>query len=174
MVRKRLVPFLLAPSANEAAVGATLTFDFLDKETLNTHLSVALNTDPVDLVDSTHVSTTQLQPLAKVYKYRPAVGEGEERKLAAVGEIVHTDSTHKMGLAMINLDALYATEGNYVVVNIPKDPAAEVDENAPQVNTAAIAEGMVKEGKVNYISVIRPAFFNQLDPKSGKMKEDQA
>jgi hypothetical protein len=173
-VRKRLVSFVLAPSASEP--GDTFKSGPAFHEFLST---------PRDL---DHIESTQLQVGAKVFWNKPIAADpsnpdAKTTKFTSVGEVIHTDVTHNIGLAIISLEAIYNAEGNLSIVSIPKEPTPSHDPSAEQGgeedqahaalhSVTTVAQEMISRGEVGFITVLRPRFFEALDPKSGKMKED--
>lgn len=170
LVRKRLVSFVLAPSATvpgDTFKSADAFHEFLKS--------------PRDL---DHIESTQLQVGAKVFWSKPVAADPSSSdtsnattKLTSVGEVIHTDITHNIGLAIVSLEAIYSAAGNLSVVSIPRavHDAADGDEDqahAAAHSATAVAQEMIDRGQVSHITVLKPRIFAALDPKSGKMKED--
>ena len=169
LVRKRVVPFIVADTADTHAVNVTGTFDVLSDELKNKYLNDALNSaNDADL--SERVQQTQIQVGAKLFRTE------QSTKMTAIGEVVALDTTHKIGLALVNLEALYTTVGNFAVINVPKSDSGaegEADEQSSAASTTSVnVHTMLAEGKVGYISTFRPDWFEGLDVKTGKQRDE--
>lgn len=156
LVRKRLVPFLLAPDAATSATGNTSTFEPLSP-VLRSKLTTFAYTPEKPLSPEERV----LGVGSRVYADRTSS--------KSIGEVVHLDSTGTIGVAMLQQAALLGTTGNFVV----RAPVPKAEGTQEQIDTEDrdhAAEGSVSmDGAVGYISTYRPDWFKGLDPKTGNV-----
>lgn len=96
----------------------------------------------------------------RVFKNIGKHGFSDYKEESSIGEIVHTNKEGTLGLAMINLEALFAHNGDFIVLNMPREEASS--EDAP--NTAATQP--VGDEIVRYISTFKPQWFQGLDQKT--------
>lgn len=157
LVRKRLVPFLLAPDAATSFTGNTSTFEPLFPA-LRSKLSAFAYTPERPLSPAERV----LGVGSRVYADRTSS--------KSIGEVVHLDSTGTIGIAMLQQAALLGTTGNFVVrAPVPKAEGAQEQIDTEDRDHHA-AEGSVSmDGAIGYISTYRPDWFKGLDPKTGNV-----
>eukprot|EP01032_Pedospumella_encystans_P008751 gene8751-10353_t len=159
LVRKRLVPFLLAADSSTSATGNAGAFDTLSEELKRT------------LVDASYTGPSDAAQLVQT-GYSVFADATSTKSL---GEVVHVDSTGTIGVAMIQQAALGSQKGNFVVRQvIQPDGTSAVQEDAAASNdgdlAAAGAEQSAKEyGPVLYVSTYRPDWFQGLDERTGNV-----
>ncbi len=146
MVRKRLVPFLLAESLENNVTNNTTAFDALHSSLMEKILS---ETKEGKVYGATF-SSPKVEKGDKVYK---TLQENP------VGEIIHTNSIGTLGLAMINLDAIHSHAGNFTVRQAPSEE--EEEGNKAQLSNASSTNAPTK-----FISTFRPSWFHGLDEKT--------
>lgn len=96
----------------------------------------------------------------RVYKNIGSQNFTDYQNQSSIGEVIHINEEGTMGLAMINLESLFAHEGDFVVLNVPKDESTE--ENASTAETSTNKGDEI----VRYIGTFKPHWFQGLDDKT--------
>lgn len=154
-MRKRLVPFLLAPDSTTATTQNATAFEPISEE-----LKRALTA-------TSYAGLPQLASIEPVHTGLTVFADAEATK--SLGEVVHVDSTGTVGIALLQQAALVGRVANFVVRKVTTTSTQEVvgDEVAGE---EGVAEQGVKEyGPVSYISTFRPEWFKGLDEKTGNV-----
>lgn len=102
----------------------------------------------------------KLKPGFRVFKNLGNADFSQYQQQASIGEIIHLNKCGTVGLAMINLEALFSHQGDFVVLNSPK---VVVDENSVTENTDSESRG---DEIVRFISTFKPFWFEGLDLKT--------
>lgn len=155
LVRKRLIPFLVSQQEESA----NAPFDPLTSELR----AKVVN----ELSSSTTTSDQSVETGMKVFK-RSATGNsvqwyGEHEQ--AIGEIVTTDMTGKIGVAMINLESLLSySQGNFVVAHTVSPSAPE--SGGDPVQAVAVDKAPKISDRLRFITTFKPTWFHGLDEKT--------
>jgi hypothetical protein len=158
LVRKRLVPFLLADSATTNATGNATAFESL----------------PADLKE--RLLAFHYTPSVSAESNNSVLGVGSKvfadaTSSKSIGEVVHLDSTGTLGVAMIQQAVVTSSSGNFAVrAPVPKVPGG-ADEAAAEAQAAeeAAATAASLSEPVAYISTYRPDWLQGLDEKTGNV-----
>lgn len=152
LVRKRLVPFLASQLADVPMTGKSHAFEPLSQTVRDSAFSQLINRTEFD---------SGVEVGMKVFKRieGDVTAQHYLDNEQAVGEIVATDLTGRLGVAMLNLESLFSYEkGNFAVISVPKTPEGEVAENA--------SKPQVLSEKVSFVSTFKPSWFQGLDEKT--------
>jgi hypothetical protein len=160
LVRKRMVPFLLADSATNSATGNTAAFEPLRAELKERLLSLSYTPAMGD-----HRGESVLGVGSKVY--------ADAVSSKSIGEVVHIDSTGTLGVAMIQQAVVITSSGNFAVrAPVPKIPGVTEDAaDAQAAEDAASSAAVGLSGPVSYISTYRPDWLRGLDEKTGNVAD---
>jgi folate-binding protein YgfZ len=155
LVRKRLIPFLVSQKEESA----NAPFDPLTPE---------LRAKVVKELSSSTTTTDQsVETGMKVFK-RSATGNSVEwygEHEQAIGEIVATDMTGKIGVAMINLESLLSySQGNFVVAHTVSPSAPDAGGDPVQAVTEDKAPKV--SDRLRFITTFKPIWFHGLDEKT--------
>ena len=151
-MRKRLVPFLLAPDSTTSSTANTSTFEPISA-TLKSQLTARDYSGLPSLSDTPRIIVG-----AQVY--------ADSASVKSLGEVVHVDSTGTIGVAMLQQASLVNSSGNFAVR--PRISAAvAVSSSAEEAEPESVA---VDAGApVSYISTYRPDWFHGLDERTGNV-----
>lgn len=153
LVRKRLVPFLVSEHGDAPATGKAQAFESLSPIVRNSAFS--------QLIKHTELNSG-VEVGMKVFKRieGDVTAQHYLENEQAIGEIVATELTGRLGVAMINLESLFSYEkGNFAVISVPKTPeGAEATENESKAHVAS--------EKVSFVSTFKPSWFQGLDEKT--------
>lgn len=156
LVRKRLVPFIVSEHATSPATNATKAFEPLDNKIKENYRT--------KLLQQTSVDALAVEPGMKLFKFNK--DESSVQHYAdneqSIGEIVATDATGLLGVAMVNLESLFSyDQGNFAVAHVSKPDGDAAPENA---------EVKVSQGKtsdhLHFIATFKPSWFHGLDEKT--------
>lgn len=89
----------------------------------------------------------------KLYKYHGNDVSSYEKD-PSIGEIVYTNQQGSLGLAMVNLDVLHQTEGNFL--------ALEMIESTDNKDVLVVKPGQA----LKFITTFQPTWFQGLDTKT--------
>lgn len=152
-MRKRLVPFLLAPDSTTATTQNATAFEPISEELKRT------------LIATTYAGLPQHASLEPIHAGLSVFADADATK--SLGEVVHVDSTGTVGIALIQQAALVGRADNFVVRKVTTTQEVATEDAAVE---EGVAEQGVKEyGPVSYISTFRPEWFKGLDEKTGNM-----
>ena len=150
-MRKRLVPFLISDGKSSSTANEN-TFDLIDEKIARSILdNAAANKD----------WTSNSSRALRGYKVFKNIGGdfGAYQHEMAIGEVIHTNKEGTMGLAMMNLEALVSTKGDFAVLNIPR----EEEEDAGNKTSTTMSKS---DEIVRFIGTFKPSWFQGLDDKT--------
>lgn len=153
-MRKRLVPFLLAPDGATSTTHNSSAFEPLSEE-----LKRALTVD-------TYTGLPQHAALAPIVVGLSVFADAASTK--SLGEVVHVDSTGTIGVALIQQAALSGRIDNFVVRQVTQE-ASTVAEDASAPEEGAAEQAAKEYGPVAFISTFRPEWFAGLDERTGNV-----
>lgn len=170
-MRKRLVPFLLAPDSTTSSTNNTGTF-----EPISESLKSQLTTRDYSGLAST-ATLARIMTGAQVY--------ADLASSKSIGEVVHVDSTGTIGVAMLQQAALVNSQGNFIVrprpveatggeleVEVGGELPAQSSGSSPsegEPESAAAPAVFDANAPVSYISTYRPDWFQGLDERTGNV-----
>ena len=160
LVRKRLVPFLLAENASI-------------RSTANSGPMEPLNADLMKKI----IDIDYPQSCLKLPESVVSVGSSvyvDAVTTKSIGEVIHLDSTGTIGVAMIQQAVLQEeslVKSNFVV-RAPIAKTGSVDPSDASAESDAPASKTINlDAPVSYISTFRPTWFQGLDERTGNVAD---
>lgn len=153
LVRKRLVPFLASQHGDTPATGTPQAFEPLSPIVRDNAFSQLITHTEFD---------SGVEVGMKLFKRidGDVTAQHYLDNEQAIGEIVATELTGRLGVAMINLESLFSYDkGNFAVISVPKAPEGGE-------GTESESKPRVLSEKVGFVSTFKPSWFQGLDEKT--------